>query len=59
VIRAALEAGARSCGVLLHWYSGGIDSERIHIERRDFPVADMTTELLHSLPENTLFSFHH
>jgi hypothetical protein len=38
--------------------AAGIDAERLHLDRRDFPVANLTTELLYSLPEDTLYSFH-
>lgn len=58
-IHAALEAGAaRSIGILLHFYSGGLDSERIRIGgRRILPASELTARSLSELEEDVLYEF--
>ncbi|MCL2785339.1 MAG: hypothetical protein FWD55_07885 [Propionibacteriaceae bacterium] len=57
VITTAIElAGAKSFGLLLHWYSGPL-SERMSVTRRDFPLTDLGVELLAHMPEDTLYAF--
>jgi hypothetical protein len=44
---------AKSLGVLLHFYSGSIDSERIHFsEHRRIQLAALTKDVLYSLPDD-------
>jgi len=58
-IHAVLDAGAaRSIGILLHFYSGGVDSERIPIGgRRIVPAAGLTARDLLELEEDVLYEF--
>jgi len=58
-IHAALDAGsARSIGILLHFYNGGIDSERISIAgRRSLKTNELTAQFLLELEEDTLYEF--
>ena len=58
-IHAVLDAGAaRSIGILLHFYRGGIDSERIKIGgRRTLPANVLTAQDLLQLEEDVLHEF--
>jgi hypothetical protein len=58
-VHAVLDAGAaRSIGILLHFYSGGVDSERIPIGgRRIVPAARLTARDLLELEEDVLYEF--
>jgi len=58
-IHAVLDAGAaRSIGILLHFYRGGIDSERIPIAgRRSLKAGELTAQVLLQLEEDVLYEF--
>jgi hypothetical protein len=58
-IHAVLDAGAaRSIGILLHFYSGRIDSERIPIAgRRSLNAVELTAGFLLELEEDVLYEF--
>jgi hypothetical protein len=58
-IHAVFDAGAaRSIGILLHFYSGGIDSERIKVGgRRTMPSNSLTAQYLLELDEDVLHEF--
>jgi len=44
---------AKSLGVLLHFYSGSIDSERIHFaEHKHIELAALTKDVLYTLPDD-------
>jgi len=50
--------GTAFIGLLLHWYHGSIDGERIQIrQRRIIRQTDVTPDLLMRLPEDELYVF--
>ncbi len=54
----ALSLQAKRVGLLLHWYQGGLDSERIRIARREeVPIAALTVERLRGIDEDVLYLF--
>jgi len=51
--------GVRYAGLLLHWYSGGIESERIHLsDRRRVRLDSSTLDFLYHIEEDILYEFH-
>jgi hypothetical protein len=58
-LRAVLEAGdVASVGLLLHWYRGGVDSERIRLaSRRGVPLRELSADLLLGIEEDVLYDF--
>lgn len=48
---------AARVGLLLHWYRGGIDSERITLEREVVPRVELTAERLLSMREDVIYEF--
>jgi DNA-binding transcriptional regulator YhcF (GntR family) len=57
-IAEVLASGSAFIGLLLHWYSGTIDGERIQISRRhSITAADITPDFLTQLSEDELYVF--
>ena len=58
-LREALGGGAaRGIGLLLHWYSGGVDSERISVKARSaVPLAVGSEDLLRRMEYGHLYMF--
>lgn len=58
-IRQTIESGAASSiGLLLHWYSRGLEDERISIKRRDsFHISELTNERLLQVEEDVIYLF--
>jgi hypothetical protein len=53
-----VEAGVRHVGLLLHWYSGNLASERIEIVRQErVPAAQISAEFLSQIEEDVLYEF--
>jgi len=51
--------GVGYAGILLHWYSGGIQSERIQLaDRRRVRVDSSTPDFLHNIDEDILYEFY-
>jgi len=57
ILECLLENGAAKVGILLHWYSGRVVSERFEITRREFDACELCAALLLELPEDTLYLF--
>jgi hypothetical protein len=59
-IRAVLETGrTHRFGLLLHWYCGGIETERINLrDTRRLPIAQVTPDTLMEIEEDVLYEFY-
>jgi hypothetical protein len=58
-LRALLDTGeVEWLGLLLHWYSRDLESERIQIQsRRPIPLTDVSADLLREIDEDVLYEF--
>jgi hypothetical protein len=58
VVDTAIAAGgARSFGLILHWYGGSIDTEEFPLSRLDLSADELTTGTLRAMREDVLYSF--
>lgn len=59
LVREVLGSGATPrIGLLLHWYAGGVESERIQLKsQRQVPRSELTPELLMRMDEDVLYEF--
>ncbi len=47
-------------GILLHWYSGGLETEKIEVKRRvTLPMDDKLTDALYRVEEDTFYIIKH
>jgi hypothetical protein len=57
-LEEATRQGRTRVGLLLHWFGGPKESERIQITRREtLPVEMLTVEVLRALEEDVLYCF--
>jgi hypothetical protein len=59
ILREVLESGKTpSVGLLIHWYSGGLESERIEIQKRcQIRISDADLELMLHMQHDILYEF--
>lgn len=59
ILNEMLNSGkTRAVGLLIHWYSGRLESERIHIKKRDKTrVRDASPEMMLHLEHDVLYEF--
>jgi hypothetical protein len=59
ILKEVIDSGkTTSVGLLIHWYSGRLESERIQIhERSETSIDDTSPELLLNMKHDTLYEF--